>query len=214
MQVGFIISVVLNILGFVLTVVGTIVMLKGIDADEYLGGKGLSALKYFTVQSNLLYGTYAGVFAVFELIYGSADTMPAILYIIKYVLTVGVTLTMLTVLFYLAPVVKKSYPPLFKGANLYFHLLVPLLGAISFCFFEKGAVISFWQIFLGLIPFGVYAAFYSVNSLSHSENGQVSTEYDWYHFLSKGTNKGVTSFMIMLIATFVICLGLWFINSL
>ena len=213
MQTSFVISIALNFLAFILTCVGTYVMLKGIDADEHLAADGWGSIKYFTVQSNLLYGVYAGIFAVCELIYGTAEAMPAVLYLLKYIFTVGVTLTMLTVLLYLAPIVEKSYPPLFKGANLYFHLLVPLLGIISFCFFEKSAEISVPQVFLGLIPFGGYSIYYAINALSHAENGQVSIKYDWYSFLAKGTDKSVIAFVVMLAAGTAVCFGLWSVNG-
>ncbi len=213
MDAVFIISTVLNFLAFFLTAAGTYVMLKGIDADEHLAADGIGSVKYFTVQSNLLYGIYAGVFAVCELIYGSADAIPQVMYLLKYIFTVGITLTMITVLCYLAPVVEKSYPPLFKGANLYFHLLVPLLGLASFCFFEKSAVISVPQVFLGLIPFMLYGIYYAVNALSHAENGQVSIKYDWYAFLAKGIDKAAIASVIMFAAAAAICFGLWFVNS-
>ncbi|MBP3857515.1 MAG: hypothetical protein IK990_18090 [Ruminiclostridium sp.] len=214
MDAVFTISAVLNIIAFILTCVGIYIMLKGIDADEHLAADGIGSIKYFTVQSNLLYGFYAGVFAVFEFIYGSADAVPQVLYLLKYVFTVGTTLTMMTVLCYLAPVVEKSYPPLFKGANLYFHLLVPLLGLAAFCFFEKSAVISVPQVFLGLIPFMLYGIYYAVNALSHAENGQVSIKYDWYAFLAKGIDKAAAAAVIMIAAATAVCFGLWFINML
>ena len=213
MDIGYIVSIVLNFLAFVLTGVGLFIMLKGIDADEHLAADGWGSIKYFTVQSNLLYGIYAGIFAVAELIYGSPETIPAAMYILKYIFTVGVTLTMLTVLLYLGPVVEKSYPPMFKGANLYFHLFIPLLGLVSFCFFDKAAVISLPQVFLGLIPFGGYAVYYAINALSHAENGHVSEKYDWYFFLSHGVNKAVPAFVIMLAAVTGVCFGLWAINA-
>lgn len=213
METGFIISVVLNFLAFILTCIGTYVMLKGIDADEHLAADGWGSIKYFTVQSNLLYGIYAGIFAVCELIYGSAEAVPQLMYLLKYIFTVGTTLTMMTVLCYLAPIVEGSYPPLFKGANLYFHLLVPLLGLTAFCFFEKSAQISVMQVFLGLIPFVLYGIYYSINALSHAENGKVSIKYDWYSFLAKGIDKAAIAAVIMIAAATAICFGLWFINK-
>ena len=213
MKTTFIISIVLNFLSFALTAVGTYVMLKGIDADEHLAADGWGSIKYFTVQSNLLYGVYAAIFAVCELIYGSADAVPQVLYLLKYIFTVGITLTMMTVLCYLAPIVEKSYPPLFKGANLYFHLLVPLLGIIAFCFFEKSAVISVPQVFLGLIPFILYGIYYGINVLSHAENGHVSLKYDWYSFLANGIDKAAIAAIIMFAAATAICFGLWALNS-
>ena len=121
---------------------------------------------------------------------------------------------MLTVLLYLAPVVEKSYPPLFKGANLYFHLLVPLLGVISFCFFEKGAEISIPQTFLGLIPFALYGVYYTVNVFAHADNDKVDMKYDWYGFVMKGVDKAAIAALIMIAAATAICFGLRFINSL
>ena len=213
MDAVLMISVVLNFLALILTGTGTYVMLMGIDADEHLAADGWGSIKYFTVQSNLLYGVYAGIFAVCELVCGSAEAVPQVMYLLKYVFTVGITLTMLTVLCYLAPVVEKSYPPLFKGANLYFHLLVPLLGVIAFCFFEKSAEISVPQVFLGLIPFILYGIYYSINALSHAENGQVSLKYDWYSFLAKGIDKAAIAAIIMTAAAAAICFGLWYINQ-
>ncbi len=214
MEVTFIVSIVLNIAAFLLTIIGTYIMMKGIDADEHLAADGWRSIKYFTVQSNLFYGIYAAVFAATELICGSAEAMPDTLYILKYVFTVGITLTMMTVLCYLAPIVEKSYPPLFKGANLYFHLIVPLLGIVSFCFFEKAAVISVPQVFLGLIPFGAYGIYYAINALSHAENGKVDAKYDWYFFLSHGVDKAIPAALIMLAAATGVCFGLWWLNSL
>ncbi|MBQ9383056.1 MAG: hypothetical protein IJT87_02345 [Ruminiclostridium sp.] len=214
MEITFIISIALNIAAFLLTVVGTYIMLKGIDADAHLAADGLRSIKYFTVQSNLFYGIYAAVFAAAELIYGSAEAVPGVMYLLKYIFTVGITLTMMTVMCYLAPVVEKSYPPLFKGANLYFHLIVPLLGLTAFCFFEKAAVISVPQVFLGLIPFGLYGIYYAITALSHTENGQVAEKYDWYRFLANGVNKAVPAALIMLVAAAGVCFGLWGLNSL
>ena len=160
------------------------------------------------MQSNLLYGAYAAVFAVCQLIYRSQEKMPQPLYTLKYVFTVGVTLTMLTVVLYLAPIVEKSYPPLFKGANLYFHLLVPLLGVISFCFFESGVKLSAIQTFYGFLPFGLYGLFYSTNALTHAKNGEVDEKYDWYRFLKGGTKSAIPAILIMTAATLAVCFGL------
>lgn len=212
MDIRFIVSVSLNIAAFILTLIGTYVMIKGIDADEHLAADGWGSIKYFTVQSNLLYGAYAAVFTACEFIYGSLEAVPAVFYVLKYVFTVGVTLTMMTVMFYLAPIVVKSYPPLFKGANLYFHLLVPLLGLISFCFFEKTSVIDVPLVFLGMIPFAGYGVFYSITALSHAENGQVDIKYDWYRFLAGGVNKAIPAVLAMTAAVTAVCFGLWALN--
>ena len=214
MQTEFVISIVLNLLAFVLMVIGIVVMLKGIDADEHLAADGLKAVKYFTVQSNWLYGTYALVFAVCEIIYGSADKIPSGFYTLKYVFTVGVTLTMLVVIFFLAPIVVKSYPELFKGANLYYHLLIPVLGIVSFCFFEKDCELSVRQTLCGMIPFVFYGIYYSINALSHAENGQVEEKYDWYRFLAHGTAKAIPAMVIMTASALGICFGLRLLHSL
>lgn len=215
METVTIISAVLNIAAFVLTVIGTYVMLKGIDADEHLAPDGWHSIKYFTVQSNLLFGVYAGIFAVLEFVYGSPAAIPTIFHLLKYIFTVGVTITMLTVLLYLAPIVEKSYPPLFKGANLYFHLLVPLVGVISFIFFENASFyISVPQVFLGLVPYGLYGIYYAVVALSHIKDGKVPREYDWYGYLDKGVGKAPIAIIIMTIAATGVCFGLWYLDFL
>ncbi|MBQ1538665.1 MAG: hypothetical protein IIZ73_10185 [Ruminococcus sp.] len=214
MQTRFFISAALNLIAFMLTAVGLCIMLKGIGNDGSLSADSLSSIKYFTVQSNLLFGIVAGIFAVCQLIYRSPEKLPHPLYLIKYIATVGVAITMLTVVLFLAPVVVKSYPPLFRGANLYFHLLVPLVGIVSFCLFEKSAEITLPQTFLGLIPFILYAVYYTANALTHSENGKVPPQYDWYYFLANGADKALPVLLIMLFSATAVCFGLRFLNRL
>ena len=63
-------SFIINILIFVLTVVSTIFMLVGFQFmgyEEALTATKIEAFKFYTVDSNILMGTMALIFAIYEL---------------------------------------------------------------------------------------------------------------------------------------------------
>ena len=81
-------------------------------------------------------------------------TIPWIIWMLKYMGTVSVTVTLMTVLLFLGPTMG-GYKELMAGANLYLHLIGPILAIISFCFCEKGNMdipTALW----GLVPVMAY----------------------------------------------------------
>lgn len=67
-----------------------------------LSGLGLSTLKYFTIQSNLLSAAVSAVFAV-RTLRGGGRPVPDWLHGLRLVATTGVTLTCITVEVFLSP---------------------------------------------------------------------------------------------------------------
>ena len=96
--------------------------------------------RFYTCQSNALCAGAALLMALFRL----AGNVPEWVWILKYIGTAAVTVTMLTVFLFLAPSVGKEwYGILLKGnSNLFMHLLTPLAALVSFCVFEKRAIPS------------------------------------------------------------------------
>lgn len=210
-------SIISNILIFVFTVFATIVMFTGfkfMGGDLPLSINGLEAFKFFTVESNIMMGLVALVFLCFEikLIRKKADRIPNWIYGLKLVFTVGVALTMLTTTCFLAPTTPFGYFSMFTNANLFYHLLTPLLSIITFLFFEKTDRIRFRYTFVGVVPMILYAIFYVWNVIVHAENGQINMMYDWYGFFAGGTSNIICVVPIMIGSTYLISYLLWFFN--
>ena len=134
------------------------------------------------------------------------------MYILKLASTTSVTLTLLVVLAYLAPISQGCLRSMLQNSNLFFHLTTLLLSTIIFIFFEKIDKLNFKYTFVGISPTTIYALFYLINVLIHIENGKVSPVYDWYYFVQGGLINTVIVLPIMLIVSYLISLLLWKFN--
>ena len=165
-----------------------------------LSGKRLRrALRYFTVQSNLL----CAVGALCLCVWPEAPWA----WLLKYVGTAAVTVTMLTVFLYLWPAVG-SLKPLMEGADLYMHLVTPLLALLSFCLWERRGL-GLGTALLGLLPVLLYAGLYGYQILLQRP------ERRWEDFY--GFNRGGKWYLAacaMLLGNLLICLGLWGLQQL
>ena len=201
-------SLIANILIFIMVVLGTIFMFTGFEfmaSTSVLSTSGLALLKYYTVDSNILVGIASLFMIVYEywLIKKKIKNIPKYVYVLKYIGTVGVTLTFCVTLFYLAPALGDKLWFLYQNANLFFHLLVPILSFISFVFLEK-TTLDFKYTFYGISTMIIYGLFYLGNVLIHQENGKVLSKYDWYGFVRGGAFSIVIVFLIVLIITYFI----------
>ena len=208
------ISLIINIIIVVLVTLGSIFMLSGFEfmAKEIpLIATKLEALKYFTVESNILIGIISLIFIIFEIqiLQNKRKEIPDFMYILKLIGTVGVTLTFIVTAIFLAPNSEYPYYAFYQNSNLFFHLIVPILSIITFIFFESTDKIKFIYTICGIIPMMIYGLFYLTNILIHLDNGQVSFDYDWYGFLRYGLNTIIIIFPIIMIMTYTISLSLW-----
>lgn len=214
-----IISICINLLITALVVMSTVFMMTGYrfmaGSDLILTGDKAQALKFFTVDSNLLMGAIALLFVVFEilLILGKTDKLPKWLYIVKHMGTVGVVLTFITTACFLAPFLVDDYWLLFKNSNLFFHAIIPILSLITWVVLEDVDEIEWKYSFIGMIPMVIYAVFYCIVALTHVENGAVPAEYDWYGFLRGGIAFAGVALPVMLIGTYAIAFLLWLGNK-
>ena len=94
--------------------------------------RGLKAFRYFTVLSNV----FCAITALYMAICQAFDRVTPATIFLKYLGTVSVTVTILTVFLFLGPS-QGGYGDLLRGENLYMHLIGPLLAILSFCLIEK-----------------------------------------------------------------------------
>ena len=120
------ISLIMNILIVILELIGFVLLFKN---------QGGIAFQYYTEDSNILLFITSLIFTIYLF---TNKKIPRWLSMLKYISTIGVTLTFLVVIFILAPMMNFNYSKmLLDGALLYQHLLCPVLSIITFLFFDE-----------------------------------------------------------------------------
>ena len=120
------ISLIMNILIVILELIGFVLLFKN---------QGGIAFQYYTEDSNILLFITSLIFTIHLF---TNKKIPRWLSMLKYISTIGVTLTFLVVIFILAPMMNFNYSKmLLDGALLYQHLLCPVLSIITFLFFDE-----------------------------------------------------------------------------
>ncbi len=218
----------MNIAIFALVLFASVIMFGNWDAFEWTSQwhEGIMSfgekLKFFTVLSNLLMGLVAGVLIVMISLM-KAKKIKIIhksIYILDLVATAGVALTMLVTLFILTPfgtlVGEKFFTPdkLFVGANLCFHLLIPLLSIISFVAFLNTQEIKLKESLYAFVPIGLYFIFYICMALTHIDKttGLPLAGYDWYRMFQFGYLAAAGLAIAVLGLAFLIIWLLWLGN--
>ena len=189
-------SIIINAVIFVTTLTILISCFRKDGAWQIRGG--LKAFRFFTVLSNAFCAVAALVMAIGQI--GGAVSRPV--FLLKYLGTVSVTVTLLTVFLFLGPSLG-GYRELLRGDNLYMHLVGPLLAILSLCLTERqklplGAALA------GLLPVALYGALYLYKVVVAPEDKHWE---DFYGFNKGG--KWPVSFAAMIAGTAVICALFW-----
>ena len=212
------ISLILNSIIVVFVLFATICMSCGFEFMGHttsLTAEGINVLQFYTVQSNLIMGIMAAVYVVYDIliIIGKIDAIPAAVRLLKLTSTVGVSVTLLTVVLYLTPITGENAATLYMNANLFFHLLVPLLSIVTWLVFERGDNIRFRWLWICILPTLIYGIFYAINAFSHTVEGKVPYRYDWYGFVQGGVGMTILVFACMLAFVYGVTYVLWAINK-
>ena len=212
------ISLLLNIIIFVLVVVASVIMFTGFQfmhgVEPIFEERRLLMLKFFTVQSNIFAGLIALVSAYkqIRILRGKERVISKRLSVLQLMATTAVTITFLVVFLYLGPISDGGIPVMLMNSNLFYHFIIPVLCIINFIFFEKSNKLKFKYTFMGVIPTLLYGTYYVGNILIHMENGKVSPVYDWYWFVQNGVWTAVIVMPMMLLGSYMISLVLWGLN--
>ena len=190
-----ILSIAINTILFLTTTV----LVAGLFYQEgkWQPERGVKAFRYFTVLSNVLCAVSALVMAISQ---ASGSVSPGVV-MFKYLGTLSVTVTLLTVLFFLGPTI--GYKVLLSGRDLYLHLIGPLMAIISFCFLEKRGL-SLGTALLGLLPVILYGSVYLYKVVFSPEDRR----WEAFYGFNKG-GKWPMAFAAMMLGTLVVCLIFW-----
>lgn len=154
-------------------------------------------IKYFTFLSNELCAVSALLMVIFPNTYA--------VWIVKFVGTAAVTLTLVTVLFFLSRI--YGFKRLLTGRDFWMHLVNPVLALVSFCIFERREMPFVYCLF-GLIPVVLYGAVYCYKVMFAKESRRWE---DFYGFNKSG--KWYLAVFLMPVATFAICVALWAVQK-
>ena len=210
------ISLVLNAVITLLVILGCVIMFAGwsfTGSSPILEARSFNMFKYYTVDSNVLVALSSIVFIIYEslLLNKKIKKIPNGVYIFKHIGTVGVVLTFLVTLLFLAPTVDSGFLSLYRNSNLFFHLIVPILSFVSYVFFEKYPTKLRYAL-VGMSSMVVYMIFYFINVIVHY-NGVVERKYDIYNFLRGNLINAVYVIPIMLIVTYALSYFLMDLNK-
>lgn len=212
------ISLIINILIVILTIISSIIMFTGFkfmhDYKLVLETTKIGMFKFFTVDSNLLMGLVSLIFIIEEIkvLNGKEKEIKKIYYILKIMAATSVGLTFFVVFAYLGPITEYGIKSMITNSNLFFHLIIPVISILNFILFEKNDKLKFKDIKYGLVPTIIYSLFYLINVLIHMENSKVSTVYDWYWFVQNGVWTSLIVVPLMLLITYLISLIIWKLN--
>ncbi len=159
---------------------------------------GLGALRYFTLLSNL-FSAFTALATALTLLRGP---VPFSLWLCRYVSVASVTVTLLTVLFFLGPAL--GYKSQLTGVNLFFHFLLPLLAIAVFCFFERFYPLTFPLSLFGIVPVAVYGLVYLYKVVYAPPEKRWE---DFYGFDKNG--KWQIAFLAMHAGAALVCVLLW-----
>ncbi|MBQ6289224.1 MAG: hypothetical protein IJK71_08265 [Clostridia bacterium] len=187
-------------LNIVIALLTLIIVISFFRKDgQWVPERGKFALRFFTTLSNLLCAAACLLTALAI----NAGGIPEWIWMLKYIGTAAVTVTMLTVLFFLAPTFGKgALKVLLSGTDLFMHLITPLLALVSFCVFEKRGM-SFGKSLWGMLPVVLYGPVYLYKILFALPEKRWD---DFYGFNKQG--KWPVAFAGMVVGTFLICMGI------
>jgi hypothetical protein len=212
------ISLAINILIVLMTLAACIIMFTGFKFmhayPTILQSTKIGMLRFFTVQSNLFAGIISLIFATKEIniLRGKTSEISKRMYVLKLMSSTAVGLTFFVVFAYLGPITPYGVPALLMNANLFLHLIIPVLSILNFVCFERTDKLKFRNSFWGILPTVLYGIYYLTNVFIHVEDGKVSPVYDWYYFVQKGVWTAVIVVPVMLLITYIISLIIWRLN--
>ena len=206
----FIASFILNILTFLLVLVGVIVMIT--IGSKALGETNITVFKYFTFQSNIFMGAVALVYAIYQLliILNKRDKLPHVLLVFNHVGVTAVGLTFLIVIFFLAP--GYGFDKMYNNANLFFHALVPMVAMLNYMFLEKECSFKFLNTLFSIIPSLLYGIVYFIVVVSLNAYGDINI--DFYMFGANGPLIGAFNFIAVMSIAYGFGVTIYFINRL
>jgi hypothetical protein len=167
---------------FSLIINGLIVILEIVGLYLSVGRLGIKVFQYYTENSNYLALVTSSVFILvvtISLIRGKL--IPSWVYILRFVTTASLTITLVVVLLVLIPMMPEDTMfLLFGNSCLYQHTLCPILSILSFIFLENESKLSRKSILYALIPTIIYGVIFITLNILKIVEGPYPFFYFYY----------------------------------
>lgn len=183
-----VIAFILKVIIIISSIIGVVLSMSA-TTDAFMGG--ISALLYFTIQSNIWIGTVCLIFLIIKLI--SIITHKSMIkkwmYVVKYVFTISITLTGLVFCFVLAPVMAKDA---WNVTNILTHVVVPLAAIIDLMLDIPNFKYNNKHLLLSTLP-PIYYLIFAIICFVSNVNFPGNTNYP-YFFLNFTSPAGIFGF--------------------
>ena len=170
-------------------------------------------LLYYTNQSNIFVAVVCLIFALWQIF--AKSPLPRWCYVVKYVATVAITITLLVFWLILVPFISDS-TDIFSLSSVCLHLISPLLAIADFILFDcnwlsdKNTV---WWTLLFPVYYFAFAIICSTCGVTFDQNGAVMPyffmdfyTYGWFTFTTEPLTVGVAYWLVVILA-FVLGMG-------
>ena len=154
-------------------------------------------LRYFTALSNIL----CAIAALAVVIGRLCGQVPQAVLVLKYISTCAVTVTLLTVLAFLGPMI--GYKPLLTGPDFWLHLVCPVLAIVSLLAWDKPNL-GIGAVLLGALPVVAYGLLY----LSKVILAPAEKRWDDFYGFNRG-GRWPVSFVAITAASLLVSWLLW-----
>ena len=210
-------ALLLNAIVFLTTTLSVAWIIGGFTASSGpLDGPNLSALRYYTVDSNIMMAVaaLAAMIQEAQIMRGKRKNLTLPVRLLKLAGTVSVTLTMMITIFFLGPTLGATYGffSLFANSNFFLHLFNPVGSILVWILLERSETIPLRQTPVVLLPTVIYAVYYVAVSLAHVQDGKIAPGYDWYGFFFLGLNSWLPVVLVILLITYGFTFVLWKLN--
>lgn len=187
--------------GLIVLTTAWAVLMYFIGKPDILGSHDVACFKYFTTDSNILSALASLLYLIFR--WRSRRTpekaMPSWLAVFKFIGTVAASITLLTVVLFLAPMSAvrghgfRSVLLFFTGNVFVLHLSTPVLSLLSTLLLEPDTVITRRQAVWGLLPTAAYSMLYLTMVVLLKQWN------DWYGFTFGGRYELVPVVMAVML---------------
>ena len=152
----------------------TVVYLETIAAPISWDAVGMQMFTFYTENSNLFTSGVCILVALGQLwALVTGGELPVWIKRLKFIATSCLTMTMLTVIFVLAPWYGDGwlYTLLFTSSMLYHHFLNPVIAIVSFTIFERTPPLRLCNVPLALVPSLIYGSIALWANIAHLLDG-------------------------------------------
>ena len=199
-------TLILNIVLVILACIGAVM-------SAISHGTVPTSIVFYTQDSNIFLGIASlfYVIAAVRALRSRTYEIPQWVQNLKYYATCCVTMTLVVVVFILAPLVTDRgglYWIMLTGSMLYQHFLSPVIAILGFALIEKQPSLPFRATWKALIPTLIYALFlYPLNIA-----GIVDGPYPFLQVGSMSLGMSVLWFFALLALAYVLAWLVWLLN--